>query len=477
MGFHEVHGENVRLEQGNTVARRAESFCKAIVFSSRPVQVNEKVVLRLTEISNSWSGALRLGFTAHDPATLEGNLPKYACPDLTNRPGNWAKALGERYAVEGTELHYYVNGVGEVFFGINGEEKGLFLNGVDTRTPLWALVDIYGNTTTIQMVDAVRQLNNHNELPTANRIGSLDIDLAQGVEQIRISLSEGSSATETAAGGLTPGVSRLGATNRPAGAANVAVPSLFTSTWVPLPFHSVRGPNIKFLASDRLVAEREDPSRGRAYVFSSRTMRPNERLQVKVIGVDSGFSEFLTFGLTTCNPSSLQDTVRSLPEDTDALYDRPEYWVFKKDLKCGLDDELVFITSDDGRVLFSRNNGSFETVMHVDGTQQFYVFFNICGCVTKLKLVGTMRGAPVPSVAETPEHSQVEEKSKAQAYGIEETDVDCRICFERQIESVLCNCGHSLTCHDCGLKLLKGNNPQCPVCRQPIINVVRIYKA
>lgn len=59
MGFHEVHGENVRLEQGNKVARRAESFCKAIVFSSRPVQVNEKVVLRLTEISNSWSGALR----------------------------------------------------------------------------------------------------------------------------------------------------------------------------------------------------------------------------------------------------------------------------------------------------------------------------------------------------------------------------------------------------------------------------------
>lgn len=59
MGFHEVHGENVRLEQGNKVARRAESFCKAIVFSSRPVQINEEVVIRLTELSNSWSGALR----------------------------------------------------------------------------------------------------------------------------------------------------------------------------------------------------------------------------------------------------------------------------------------------------------------------------------------------------------------------------------------------------------------------------------
>ncbi|CAN7986198.1 unnamed protein product, partial [Ixodes hexagonus] len=481
MGFHEVHGENVRLEQGNKVARRAESFCKAIVFSSRPIQINEKVVLRLTEISNSWSGALRLGFTAHDPATLEGNLPKYACPDLTNRPGNWAKALGERYAVEGTELHYYVNGVGEVFFGINGEEKGLFLNGVDTRTPLWALVDIYGNTTTIQMVDTVRLLNNHNELsPTLGSVftgpASLEANLAQRLEELGRSTPEGLSTVQPAAIGLSFDLGRPGAVNRAAGNANVAA-SLSLNTWVPLAYHVVRGPNVKFPALDRQVAEREDLLRGRAFVFSSRTVRPNERLQVKVVGVDNSFSESLTFGLTTCNPSSLKDTVRSLPEDTDALYDRPEYWVFKKDIKCGLDDELVFIASDDGRVLFSRNNGSFETVMHVDGTQQFYIFFNICGYVTKLRLVGTMQGVPVPSVTEAPEQLQTEATSKQPSFVPEEADVDCRICFENPIESVLCNCGHSLTCHECGLKLLKGNSPQCPVCRQPIINVVRIYKA
>ncbi|XP_029829910.2 protein neuralized [Ixodes scapularis] len=475
MGFHEVHGENVRLEQGNKVARRAESFCKAIVFSSRPVQVNEKVVLRLTEISNSWSGALRLGFTAHDPATLEGNLPKYACPDLTNRPGNWAKALGERYAVEGTELHYYVNGVGEVFFGINGEEKGLFLNGVDTRTPLWALVDIYGNTTTIQMVDAVRQLNNHNELSTANRAGPLDADLIQRIEQLGVCLPE--AAAEPAAVGPSADVGRPLPASRAGSLTNVTATPFPFSAWLPLAYHIVRGPNVRFSALDRVVAEREDLSRGRAFVFTSRTVRPNERLQVKVVGVDGSFSESLTFGLTTCNPGSLEDTVRSLPEDTDALYDRPEYWVFKKDLKCGLDDELVFVTGDDGRVLFSRNSGSFETVMHVDGTQQFYMFFNICGYVTKLRLVGTMRGAPVPSAAEAPEEPQAEPKGKLQSLMPEEADVDCRICFESPIESVLCNCGHSLTCHACGLKLLKGNSPQCPVCRQPIINVVRIYKA
>ncbi|CAN8016239.1 unnamed protein product, partial [Ixodes persulcatus] len=418
----------------------------------------------------------RLGFTAHDPATLEGNLPKYACPDLTNRPGNWAKALGERYAVEGTELHYYVNGVGEVFFGINGEEKGLFLNGVDTRTPLWALVDIYGNTTTIQMVGE-GEIHKEKFRPLTRDLafdlpGPLEADLIQRIEQLGVSLP-------VVAAGVGPSadMGRPVPASRAGSLPNVTATPFLFSTWLPLAYHLVRGSNVRFSALDRVVAEREDLSRGQAFVFTSRTVLPNERLQVKVVGVDGSFSESLTFGLTTCNPGSLEDTVRSLPEDTDALYDRPEYWVFKKDLKCGLDDELVFVTGDDGRVLFSRNSGSFETVMHVDGTQQFYMFFNICGYVTKLRLVGTMRGAPVPSAAEAPEQPQAEPKGKLQSLVPEEADVDCRICFESPIESVLCNCGHSLTCHACGLKLLKGNSPQCPVCRQPIINVVRIYKA
>lgn len=41
--FHNVHGENIRISRDGTVARRAESFCKGIAFSSRPVKVNEKV--------------------------------------------------------------------------------------------------------------------------------------------------------------------------------------------------------------------------------------------------------------------------------------------------------------------------------------------------------------------------------------------------------------------------------------------------
>jgi len=79
-------------------------------------------------------------------------LPRYVCPDLTNKPGYWAKALPERFAQQGNILVFFVTRSGDVVFGINGEEKGVFFNGVCTSQPLWALVDIYGNTTAMEFV-------------------------------------------------------------------------------------------------------------------------------------------------------------------------------------------------------------------------------------------------------------------------------------------------------------------------------------
>ncbi len=152
--FHRHHGENIRLEDGGLTARRVESFCRGVLFSDRPVFVGERVCLRVLETSSRWSGVLRVGFAVHDPAQL-GPLPKYACPDLTKRPGFWAKALPDRYVTgtPGARIHFYVSGNGEVHFGVDGRDRGVFFSGVDTRQPLWAIVDLYGNCTGIELVD------------------------------------------------------------------------------------------------------------------------------------------------------------------------------------------------------------------------------------------------------------------------------------------------------------------------------------
>jgi len=104
-------------------------------------------------VTSLWSGLLRFGFTAKDPATYrETGLPKYACPDLTSSGHTFAKALPEQYAQKGNILHFYLSPAGRVHFGINGEEKGIILSNVRTNGPLWAVIDVYGNTTKIQSV-------------------------------------------------------------------------------------------------------------------------------------------------------------------------------------------------------------------------------------------------------------------------------------------------------------------------------------
>ncbi|XP_054707159.1 E3 ubiquitin-protein ligase RNF34-like [Uloborus diversus] len=48
----------------------------------------------------------------------------------------------------------------------------------------------------------------------------------------------------------------------------------------------------------------------------------------------------------------------------------------------------------------------------------------------------------------------------------------CKICMEETIDSLLLDCGHMLTCYQCGKRL-----HDCPICRQIIIRVVRAFKS
>ncbi|KAH8039273.1 hypothetical protein HPB51_005519 [Rhipicephalus microplus] len=399
-----------------------------------------------------------LGFTSHDPSTLQGTLPKYACPDLTNRPGNWAKALGERYAVADTLLHYYVNNAGEVFFGINGEEKGLFLNGVDVRGPLWALIDIYGNTTAIKMVEDEQLLNNRNEMirNVALNTGGVE-DLIRQMELVN--------SRETAA--MAPVIADASSLDTLDGTPLQSPPhrrpttmhAPSSATWQRLVFHSVLGPNCRLDPMDKPLWVISDKYACGKVKFFGQICCLNEIAASNMIGMDQLLSGSLAFGLTTCNPASLQHTASELPADLEALLDRPEYWVFQKDIPCLLNDELTFVTGDDGSVFFNESPSVWKAKIKV---QKAYdcLFFN--NYKRHYKLAGSKRGPPVTKIEQSTEQPIVEKSTaKAPKKPLEEPDDDCRICFEKPIDSVLVKCGHSLTCHECGLKLLK-EAPQCP---------------
>ncbi|XP_030372531.1 uncharacterized protein LOC115622657 [Scaptodrosophila lebanonensis] len=52
------------------------------------------------------------------------------------------------------------------------------------------------------------------------------------------------------------------------------------------------------------------------------------------------------------------------------------------------------------------------------------------------------------------------------------TDELCKICMDAPIECVFLECGHMATCTSCGKQC-----PECPICRQYVVRVVRFFRA
>lgn len=312
------------------------------------------------EISSNWSGVLRFGFTTHEPNNLVHSLPKYACPDLTNKPGNWAKALGERFCEKDNVLFYYVNAAGDVHFGVNGEEKGMFFTGVDTRYPMWSLIDIYGNCTAIQFIDPRLP----SQRPSWPGVSDSEERLADSMRTLNMDDS------------LPPTRYQ-----------NQAI--------VPLTLHRMKGRNVQFI-SDRGVAARVDAEFCQGYVFSARPMRLGQTLVVQILGTEPAYAGSLSIGLTSCDPAILRPT--DLPDDAEQLLDRPEYWVVRRDAANGLrrGDELAVNLTVDGEVKVSRNGSTPVTVMHVDHTLRLWAFVDIYGATQKVRLLSTQSPTPSP---------------------------------------------------------------------------------
>ena len=416
MKFNQVCGENVTLESDGKIARRSESFCKGIVFSNRPVKLGERVCIRLLEISTNWSGVIRFGFTSQDPSGLRDALPKYACPDLTNKPGYWAKALSERFAEQGIILFYYVTSTGDVHFGINGEEKGVFFGGVDTRSPLWALVDVYGNSTAIELLDPLAQLNNRvrivNDLrpsssPSVYQVVQQPTTLQQrsqsppqpAQQQSQHQAQQANTPQRGEAERLPPSMAQLALTRSSPDA--LPLRHFAHHSFTPLPFHRVKGRNVK-LNNDRTVATRQETEYSHGYVFSGRPLRPGERLVIQVLGTEAMYVGALAFGLTSSNPAGLEPA--DLPEDCDLLLDRPEYWVVSKDVAASPQpaDELAFTLSQRGEVSFSRNGAKPQIFMHVDHTLQLWAFLDVYGNTSKVRCLGVTHESSPPSAHHTP---------------------------------------------------------------------------
>uniref|UniRef100_A0A2P2HZT2 Protein neuralized n=2 Tax=Hirondellea gigas TaxID=1518452 RepID=A0A2P2HZT2_9CRUS len=414
--FHNVCGDNSRVSHEGRIVRRTQSFCKGIAFSNRPVRINEKVYIRLLEVSSNWSGVLRFGFTAVNPESMRGCLPKYVCPDLTSRNGYWAKALHERYGKQGSILHFSVNSAGDVIYGMDDTEVGVFLSNVDVRSSLWVVVDVYGNSTSLQFVDPCTLLNNSNEadrsvqIRTSNGAMSNRNTPAQPAQPYPSSDLPEEVVNIPGFGSLRisdPTVIRaiVYETSSNALPLNVHQNVLFS----PLSFHSTKGSNISFTDHNRTIAQRNLNEYSKGYVFTGRTLEVNEKIVIQVLANEPHYVGAMAFGVTSANPANLSSN--DLPEDCDELLDRSEYWVVCKDVaaspKAG--DELSFTYSSNGQITFAKNNGSPHVIMHVDSSLQLYAFFDVFGHTAKLRMLGSVK-VPDPTRSMEVQHRDLQRR-------------------------------------------------------------------
>lgn len=156
----QTKGERIRLSNcGQCAERSADTFQNGLVFSSRTVKVQERIRLRIDKCSKSkWHGAIRVGFTNVSPSDRAGPLPAMALPCLTQTPGHWAGPVEESLVRPGSVLEFWVSASGSLYVCINKSKKKKLPDvNVDVRQPLWAMIDVYGQTCAITLSASVKK--------------------------------------------------------------------------------------------------------------------------------------------------------------------------------------------------------------------------------------------------------------------------------------------------------------------------------
>lgn len=144
---------HVRLDARQSTAYRCATFHDGIVFSQRPVQPGERVVLRVLGHQDGWCGGLRVGFTRLDPAHLPApSLPPFVCPDLEQQSPTWAAMLPHGCALAGDVVCFWVTRRGRLCAQVNAGPRLLLRKGVPVGAPLWAVMDVYGTTKAIELL-------------------------------------------------------------------------------------------------------------------------------------------------------------------------------------------------------------------------------------------------------------------------------------------------------------------------------------
>ncbi|CAL8321610.1 unnamed protein product [Lota lota] len=158
--FQSCHGSKLSLTAGGQYAeRQKEMFQNALAFSNRPIASKERIRIRVERCDQHWHGALRVGFTARPPSMFARDTKLLIVNPDGPRAGLdcWARELPTSHSRPGAELCFWVNSRGVFMYKGPDHVKRELFDGVDVRQPLWAVVDVYGQTRAVRLLGSEKK--------------------------------------------------------------------------------------------------------------------------------------------------------------------------------------------------------------------------------------------------------------------------------------------------------------------------------
>lgn len=61
--------------------------------------------------------------------------------------------------------------------------------------------------------------------------------------------------------------------------------------------------------------------------------------------------------------------------------------------------------------------------------------------------------------------------------GSESSALECVVCMERPTDCALYTCGHMCMCFECAVDIVRNQSGLCPICRDPIKDIIKIFKS
>lgn len=485
--FHHVHGANVRLSNNKFVARRVDSFCQGLVFSNRIILPNERVYIKLIKVAErqngkpQWSGTIRFGFTSVDPATLRYKMPKYACPDMTSAGTTWAKALSDKVVHENIVIHFSYDTSGRIHYGINNQDCGIFHANVATTKHLWFILDIYGNTTGVELIDP--RIHSNSGL---NGLDGMKMDDFQAAESTlspaagRRRSSQNNSLNQRTAltmAEITPYAAApehlmtLAALNRPIANQNIYSPSPMhanvISTHPQNNYHQPRVVGDGTTSTVSLHHRYMQPAANNIVALNdaaplpmSRSSNQQYQRQAAIRGRRDREQELdQAFGRLSLHRAEQQqmNATKSKQTSSPSISVQRNHISSSKQQSSSSSSKTANAKSRTSKRL--DKNASTSSAKRQHGRQQANsANSSVSSSSSSLHIKGT-------------ESSKKSSKSTSEAQATR----DCPICYERPINCVLYQCGHMCTCYECGVKQWRTQSRTCPICRTVIKDVIKTF--